>query len=212
MFRFALPDEVRVHGFSFRSVIMTSNACGFLPSGIMCKKGTTRKSIAGPLPAEDTHASINLKNCVRTPARRIPAANRGMFPRRQLASPPPFPHAHAHIGRGIHRCCQQTTGFAQGPPKPLWCLRGTSWRAAGDPLEVCRRSHRGPGHLRKINEMSLEAHLEILHACLVSVVWTWGARGEGGRETGRGMVPRWQLAARTKFLLCWNNETLTQHM
>ena len=95
MFRFALPDEVRVHGFSFRSVIMTSNACGFLPSGIMCKKGTTRKSIAGPLPAEDTHASINLKNCVRTPARRIPAANRGMFRRRQLASPTRTPTSAA---------------------------------------------------------------------------------------------------------------------
>ena len=78
-----------MRGFSFQSLIMTSNACGLLPSGIMCKKGTTRKkSIAGPL-TEDTHASRNLKNCVRTPARRIPAANLGMFPRRQLA--PPFP-------------------------------------------------------------------------------------------------------------------------
>ena len=213
MFRFALPDEVRVHGFSFRSVIMTSNACGFLPSGIMCKKGTTRKQHSRA-PANGRHARIEkLKELRPNASPTHPSCKPWHVPTQATCIPPaPFPHAHAHIGRGIHRCCQQTTGFTQGPPKPLWYLRGTSWRAAGDPLEVCRRSHRGPGHLRKINEMSLEAHLEILRACLVSVVWTWGARGEGGRETGRGMVPRWQLAARTKFLLCWNNETLTQHM
>ena len=252
--------------------------------GSCVKRERHGKSIAGPL-TEDTHASRNLKNCVRTPARRIPAANLGMFPRRQLAPPfpPPSPTRTPTSAAAFTGAASKPLASRRDRRSSFWCLRGTSWRAAGDPLEVCRRSHRGPGHLRKINEMSLEAHLEILRACLVSVVWTWGSRlrevlvsatvtiylfslsthwrtaadakeaeepttnaqskgnyvfvtrvgsmtyifcvfyirlppgssgrgGGGGRGTGRGMVPRWLLAARTKFLLCWNNETLTQHV
>ena len=90
--------------------------------------------------------------------------------------PPPSPTRTPTSAAAFTGAASKPLASRRDRRSSFWCLRGTSWRAAGDPLEVSRRSHRGPGHLRKINEMSLEAHLEILRACLVSVVWTWGSR------------------------------------
>ena len=85
--------------------------------------------------------------------------------KRRSEPPPPIPHAHARIGHGVHRCCQETKGFTQGPPKPFAVcgaphggLQETPSRCVGDLTEAL-------GHLEKTNEMPVEAHLEIACTC-----------------------------------------------
>ena len=91
--------------------------------------------------------------------------------KRRSEPPPPIPHAHARIGHGVHRCCQETKGFTQGPPKPF-----TVFGAPGEPFEVRKRSYRPLGHLRKPTRCLWRHTSKSCARASVSAAWTSGPR------------------------------------